>query len=58
MTAHPKPKATAKPKPKSLKPLKPESEAPVAAGGTGLRGRHSGAAPFLRGALQQTAGQH
>lgn len=32
----PKPKAKPKPKPKN-KPLKPESEAPVAAGGTGLR---------------------
>lgn len=30
-------KPNAKPKPKSLKPLKPESEAPLVAGGTGLR---------------------
>ena len=43
---NPKPKAKPRPKPKSLKPLKPESEAPVAAGGTGLRVGRAQAQPL------------
>lgn len=43
---NPKPTAKPRPKPKSLKPLKPESEAPVAAGGTGLRVGRAQAQPL------------